>query len=101
MIIELIKKYKDEIIEYTLGDKRDEYGELYSEVYQYEWCEFIYHLEKSIKLLEPSKLELTPEILTYLIIDKWSGVWCDEEDLDVEKLRELSKRIIEESENNV
>ena len=96
MIIELIKKYKDKIMEYTLGDQKDEYGELYSEVYQYEWCEFIFNLRKSIELLKPSKLELTPEILTYLIIDKWSGVWCDEEDLDVEKLRGLSKTIIEE-----
>lgn len=96
MIIELIKKYKDKIMEYTLGDQKDEYGELYSEVYQYEWCEFIFNLRKSVELLKPSKLELTPEILAYLIIDKWSGVWCDEEDLDVEKLRGLSKTIIEE-----
>lgn len=96
MIIELVKKYKDKIMEYTLGDQKDEYGELYSEVYQYEWCEFIFNLRKSIELLKPSKLELTPEILTYLIIDKWSGVWFDEEDLDVEKLRGLSKTIIEE-----
>lgn len=96
MIIELIKKYKNEIMEYTLGDQRDEYGELYSEVYQYEWCEFIFHLRKSIELLKLSKIELTPEILTYLIIDKWSGVWCDEKELNIEKLRELSKSIIEE-----
>lgn len=96
MIIELIKKYKNEIMEYTLGDQRDEYGELYSEVYQYEWCEFIFRLRKSIELLKPSKIELTPEILTYLIIDKWSGVWCDEKELNIEKLRELSKSIIEE-----
>ncbi len=96
MIIELIEKYKNEIMEYTLGDQKDEYGELYSEVYQYEWCEFIFNLRKSIELLKPSKLELTPEILTYLIINQWRGVWCDEEDLNIYKLRELSKIILEE-----
>ncbi|MGU8523274.1 hypothetical protein ACV3OO_11645 [Clostridium perfringens] len=96
MITDLINEYKNKIMEYTLGDEKDEYGELYSEVYQYEWCEFIFHLRKSIELLKPSKLELTPEILTYLIIDKWSGVWCDKEDLEIDKLRVLSKTIIEE-----
>lgn len=96
MIIELIEKYKNEIMEYTLGDQRDEYDELYSNVYRYEWRGFKDRIKKDIYILKPSQMKLTPEILTYLIINQWRGVWCDEEDLNIYKLRELSKIILEE-----
>lgn len=96
MIIELIEKYKNEIMEYTLGDQRDEYDELYSNRYRYEWRGFKDRIEADIYMLKPSQIELTPEILTYLIINQWRGVWCDEEDLNIDKLRDLSKTIMEE-----
>ncbi|MGV2640226.1 hypothetical protein GNF86_02055 [Clostridium perfringens] len=95
-MIKLIEKYKDEIIEYTLGDKKERFNELSSDMYVFEWDEFKHRIKWSIRFLKTAKLELTPELLTYLIINEWSRVWCDEKYLNIDKLRELSKTIIEE-----
>lgn len=94
LIIELIEKYKDNIMEYTLGNKIDEDGELYSNIYKWEWEEFKNRLETDISNLQPAEMELTPEILTYLIINEWGGVWCMEEDLNISELKKLSNKII-------
>lgn len=97
MIIELIEKYKDDIMEYTLGSQKDEDDELYSEIYKWEWKSCKDRLATDIDNLKPAQMKLTPEILTYLIINQWRGVWCDESDLNIAELKKLSSKIINQA----
>ncbi|MEG2289542.1 MAG: hypothetical protein RSC24_06205 [Clostridium sp.] len=96
MVVKLLEKYKNEIMEYTLGDRKDEDYELYSDTYKYEWREFKDRLEQNIGFLKPAQLTLTPELLAYLIINEWGGVWDCEEYLNIEQLRRISKEIIQQ-----
>lgn len=93
-ILKYNKKFENKDMEYTLGGQRDEDNELYSDVYKWEWKSFKNRLEIDISNLKPAQMKLTPEILAYLIINQWRGVWCDESDLNISELKKLSSKII-------
>lgn len=92
-IINLLTKYEDKIMENTIGDSIDEYGERYAEYYKTEWRDTKHDIATTIESIINSGEDIVSIGFTYIIISSWSGVMCfNKGDL---KIKELEKTCIE------
>lgn len=85
----LLEKHKKEIM--TATDDVE-----YISDFSYEWIEFKDELDNSVRYYEKVIGNITAEILMALIVTNWCLCCSNEEDIDIDKLSEICKKIIEE-----
>lgn len=90
-IYNILTKYENEIIEYTLGSNVNENNEKYLNMYKYEWKNAKHDISKTVSRLIKSKVNVCAEsIATYIIISAWSDVVnFNRDNLNISKLVEL------------
>ena len=64
-----LKKHEDGIMQFTLGDVVDEYGEKYSEVYRIEWGNHISYIAKTIENIFFSNMPVKEDMIVGIIIN--------------------------------
>lgn len=97
LIIKMLEKYEDRIMEYTLGSSVDEYGVRYAEVYCWEWKDHKYGIAYAIDKLIKYGVDISSIGFAYIIISEWSGVMTfDEGDLFINGLTSVCKDILME-----
>lgn len=98
MIVELLEKYEDKIMEYTLGDFIDEYGKRYAEVYCYEWGGHKDRIAYIINKLIKYGVNINSMGMAYIIVNEWAGVMTfDDGDLNMNNLIKVCNDILIES----
>lgn len=96
-IIKLLEKYEDKIMEYTLGNSVDEYGERFAKVYCWEWEDHKYCIAYTIDKFIKYGIDINPIGFAYIITSEWSGVMTfDEGDLNMNGLTDICKNILME-----
>lgn len=94
-VIKFMNNNANLFMKLTLGDEKDEYNELYSNVYCYEWRDCIEDFARIVKNLKINNYDLDVVGLTYMFIVCWSGVIIFEhKDLNIEELKILFKDLI-------
>lgn len=95
VIVGLLEKYEDRIMEYTLGNSDSEWGGRFSEIYKYEWDSRKWEIAYTINKLITYGVDINSIEFAYLIISEWSGVMTfDDGDLDIEGLIGVCKDIL-------
>lgn len=96
IIIEALDKYKDTIMQFTLGDIADEDGVKYCDIYEYEWGYHGGNIINTIETIISSSIPLKPDIIVGIIISEWfECVNNDIEDLDYYGLLDVAIKIID------
>lgn len=96
-IIELLEKYEDKIMEYTLGNSNGRWGERFADIYCIEWDCHKAEIANIITNLIEYGINVNPNEFAYVIISEWSGVMTfNKGDLNVEGLTDICKTILEE-----
>lgn len=94
-IVRLLEKYEDQIMEYTLGNYIDEYGERFAEVYKWEWKGHKEDIAYTISRLVKYGVDINSIGFAYIIVDEWAGVMTfDDGDLDMNNLRKVCEDIL-------
>ena len=94
-IVQLLEKYEDRIMAYTLGNSVDEYDERYVKVYRYEWGSHKQDIAYIINILIEHGIDINPIGFAYIIIHEWSGVMTfDDGDLNIKELIKVCEDIL-------
>ena len=94
-IIELLEKYEDEIMEYTLGNSNSKWGGRFADIYCVEWDCHKAEIANIIVNLIESGINVNPVGFAYVIISEWSGVMTfNKGDLNVEGLTNICKTML-------
>ena len=95
-IIELLEKYEDKIMEYTLGNSNGRWGGRFADIYCMEWDCHKSEIANIIVNLIESGINVNPVGFAYVIISEWSGVMTfDKDDLDIEGLINICEIMLE------
>ena len=96
-IIELLEKYEDKIMEYTLGNSNGRWGGRFADIYCVEWdCHKAEIANIIVNLIEYG-INVNPNEFAYVIISEWSGVMTfDKDDLDIEVLINICEIMLNE-----
>ena len=96
-IIELLEKYEDEIMEYTLGNSNSKWGVRFAEIYCIEWDCHKAEIANIITNLIEYGINVNPNGFAYVIISEWSGVMTfDKDDLNIDGLTNICKTMLNE-----
>lgn len=96
-IIELLEKYEDLIMKYTLGSKKSEWGEKYADVYCYEWKDSKHDIALTVSEMIKNGYIVSSEGFAYIIIAQWAGVISfEDKDVNIKKIKVLCRKILNE-----
>lgn len=94
-IIKLLEKYEDKIMENTLGNHIDEYGERYADVYCWEWKDHKYGIAYTIDKLFKYDENINSIGMAYIVVNEWSGVMTFHKgDLNMDNLIKICEDIL-------
>ena len=96
-IIELLEKYEDEIMKYTLGNSNSKWGGRFADIYCMEWDCHKAEIANIITNLIEYGINVNPNEFAYVIISEWSGVITfDKGDLNIDGLTNICKTMLNE-----